>query len=203
MMLKKVFDMENPIMQGLATAFNLMLLNILALIAALPVITAGASLVALFDISQKIVDGDDIYISRAFISSFRRNIKSGISIGLIFLVSAVLVVLNYYAALRYAPMLRYSSIAIGILLLAVAIYTFALSARFENSIKNTVVNAVRLVCAYFPRTLIMLVFTLCFYFLSRSFPHIGMPVLMLFGISLPVYICSLILAPIIESLSSR
>lgn len=200
MMLKKVFDMDNPIMQALATAFDLMLLNILAMIATLPVITAGASLVALFDASQKIVRDEDIYVSRYFFTSFKKNFMSGVKIGIIILIAAVLIAFNYMAAREYIPVLRYFSLAMGILLLALAIYTFTLAARFDNSIKDTFLNALRLMIGYFPRTLIMLVLTMGFYILSVNFPQVGMPVLMLFGLSLPAYICSLISRPIIDSL---
>ena len=203
MMLKKVFDIDNPIMQGLATAFDLMLLNILALIAALPVITAGASLVAAFDVSQRLLRSEDIYVAKTFFLSFRQNLKNGMITGLIFLTATVLIVLNYYAAKEFIPVLRYFSLALGLLLLAVAIYMFALEARFENSIKNTMANAVKLMTGYFPRTLIMLIITLSCYLLSMNFPQIGMPLLMLFGLSLPVYICSYISGPIIESLKSE
>lgn len=200
MMLKKVFDMDNPVMQALATAFDLMLLNILAFIAALPVITAGASLVALFDASRKIVQAEDVYISRYFFASFKKNLRSGIMIGIIIFTAAVLIILNYMAAAKYIPVLRYFSLAMGILLLALTIYTFALAARFDNGIKTTFLNAVRLMIGYFPRTLIMVILTMGFYILSVNFPQIGMPVLMLFGFSLPVYICSLISSPIMDSL---
>ena len=203
MMLRKVFDLDNPVMQGLSMAFNLMLLNIIAIITTLPVITAGASLTALFDVSQRIVRGDDIYILKTFFSSFKLNFRKGTLTGLVFLAATLLVVMNYLAAKEVAPMLRYASLAIALLLTATAIYTFALTARFENGIKNTIANAVKLMTAYLPRTLAMLLFTLCYFVLSTRFPQIGMPVFMLFGLSLPVYVYSLICQPIINSLSKK
>jgi amino acid transporter len=118
-----------------------MLLNIIAIISALPVITSGASLTALFDVSQRLVRGDDIYIVKTFFSSFRSNFKKGAVTGAIFILAAILVVLNYLAAREVAPVLRYCSMAIAMLLSATAIYTFALTARFENDIKGSIVNA--------------------------------------------------------------
>ena len=195
--------MDNPVMQGLGMAFNLMLLNIIAIISALPVFTSGASLTALFDVSQRLVRGDDIYIAKTFFSSFRSNFKKGAVTGAIFILAAILVALNYLAAREVAPVLRYCSMAIAMLLSATAIYTFALTARFENDIKSSIVNAVKLMAAYFPRTLAILIFTICYYLLGRHFPQIGMPVFMLFGLSLPVYVYSIICSPIINTLAEK
>ena len=195
--------MDNPVMQGLGMAFNLMLLNIVAIITALPIVTSGASMTALFDVSQRLVRGDDIYIAKTFFSSFKSNFKKGVITGAIFLIAALLITLNYLAAREVAPMLRFFSLAIGMIMGLVAIYTFALNARFENEIKSSIINAVKLTAAYFPRSLAMLIFTICYYILSMRFPQIGMPMFMLFGLSLPVYVYALICAPIIDSLSKE
>ena len=49
--MKKIFDMDNPLMQALSVAADLIALNILALLCCLPVITAGAGLTAMNDLT--------------------------------------------------------------------------------------------------------------------------------------------------------
>ena len=93
--------------------------------------------------------------------------------------------------------------AIGILLLALAMYAFALQARYENTIGGTLKNAVSLAIVYFPRTLGIVVFTLAFWLLAIRFYRIGLPVLVLFGLSLPCYVSSLLLRGVFEKLENH
>ena len=86
------------------------------------------------------------------------------------------------------------------LLLAIAMYAFALLARYENTIFGTLKNAVSLAIGFFPRTLAMVVFTLAFWVAAIRFYRFGIPVLLLFGLSLPCYICALLLKGVFDKL---
>ena len=120
-----------------------------------------------------------------------------------FLAAAAILYFDYHAAAIYAPLLRYPIAAIGILLLALAMYVFALQARYENTIGGTLKNAVSLAIAYFPRTLGIVVFTLAFWLLAIHFYRFGIPVLVLFGLSLPCYVGSLLLRGVFEKLEKE
>ena len=54
--------------------------------------------------------------------------------------------------------------------------------------------------AYFPRTLLMLMFTIGFWLACITFLRIMGPVLLLFGISLPSYICCMLLGEVFRKL---
>jgi uncharacterized membrane protein YesL len=69
---------ENKIVRMLSRSFDLLVLNILCLIAALPVITAGASLTALYSVTMKMVSREEGYIIRDFFRAFRKNLRTGI-----------------------------------------------------------------------------------------------------------------------------
>ena len=77
-------------------------------------------------------------------------------------------------------------IAVGIIALMVAVYVFPLLARFDNSIKNTVLNAALLAVGNLPKTILMIVIyalpLVIAYFSVYSYIFIFM-----FGISLPAY----------------
>ena len=45
--MKRLFDMDNPLMQALGILADLMVLNLLTIVCSLPVLTAGAALTAL------------------------------------------------------------------------------------------------------------------------------------------------------------
>ena len=45
-----IFNLESPLMQKLSLLWDLMVLNVLTIIASLPVFTIGAALTALYDV---------------------------------------------------------------------------------------------------------------------------------------------------------
>ena len=201
-MLKRVFDADNPLMRALAIAADLLLLNLLALLCSLPALTLGAALSALCDQVQRIVRGDETYVVRGFFRAFRSNLLKGAALGLVFLACGVLVWLDYRLALALVPAMRFAAAAVGILVLALALYAFPLQARFENSLGGTLKNAATLAVAYFPRTAGMVVCTLALWLIALRFFNYALPVLLMFGVSLPCYVCALLYRDIFEKLET-
>ena len=191
--MKKLFDMDNPIMKALSVAADLIVLNLVTLLCSLPIVTAGAAITAMNDIVIHIVRGEESYILRPFFRSFAANLKKGVLLGLILLAAAIVLGVDYYAALIYAPAFRVAVIAGAILVLAVALYAFALLARYENTLRGTLKNAAVLSAVNFPRTLVMVLFTVGLWLVCIRFYNYGAPVLFLFGLSLPCYICALMI----------
>ena len=198
--MKKIFDMDNPLMQALSVAADLLALNILALLCCLPIVTAGAGITAMNDLVIHMARQEETYLVKPFFRSFRANFKQSTLLWLLILAAAALLYFDYHAAAVYAPMLRYPIAAIGVMLLAIAMYAFALLSRYENSVFGTLKNAVSLAIGFFPRTLGMVVFTVAFWVLAIHFYRFGVPVLVLFGLSLPCYICALLLRGVFDQL---
>jgi len=201
-MIKKIFDMDNPLMQGLSTAAYLMILNFLAAVCCIPVITAGASLTALHDVMRDMVRHEETYPARMFIDSFKKNLKEGSLMGLVFIAALILIAFNYYAAAAFIPPLRFLSLALGIIVLAVSFYAFALLARFENSVSGTLKNAVLLTAGYFPQTAAMTIFTIAFYLAALRFTTVIAPVALMFGFSLPVYVSAFLMNHTLEKMET-
>ena len=199
-MWRRIFDMENPVMQALGTVCDLLLLNVLAVLCCLPVVTAGASLTALNDVSLHLVRKEEENIARMFFRSFRSNLKKGSLLGLIFLAAALVFYVDYRAAAVYAPALRIPVAAAALIVAAVALYAFALLARYENTIGGTLKNAASLAVAFFPKTLGMLVFTVGLWTACLHFARYALPVLAMFGLSLPVYVCALLYDGVLRTL---
>lgn len=198
--MKKIFDMDNPLMQALSVAADLLALNILALLCCLPIVTAGAGITAMNDLVIHMARQEETYLVKPFFRSFRANFKQSTLLWLLILAAAALLYFDYHAAAVYAPMLRYPIAAIGVMLLAIAMYAFALLSRYENSVFGTLKNAVSLAIGFFPRTLGMVVFTVAFWVLAIHFYRFGVPVLVLFGLSLPCYVCALLLRGVFDQL---
>ncbi|MBR1496196.1 MAG: YesL family protein [Oscillospiraceae bacterium] len=202
-MLKRIFDAENPLMQALSVACDLLLLNCFTILCCLPVVTAGAALTALSDVAMHIVRQEGAGVFRMYFRSFRANLKQGILVGLMFLGAAALIAVDYLAAAAYAPPLRAGVAAVALLVLAIAFYAFALLARYENSIRATLANAASLAVAFFPRTLGIVAFALAMWLLCLHFLRYAMPVLLMFGLSLPVYVAALLLNDVMKKLEKN
>ena len=113
--MRKIFDMDNPLMRGLSAAADLIVLNALALLCSLPLVTLGASWAALSEASLRLVRGEESYVARDYFRAFRARWKKGVPLGLLFLLAAALLYFDYLAALEYAPLMRPAIIAIALI----------------------------------------------------------------------------------------
>ena len=202
--LSSVFDMENPLMRALSVVADLILLNFLTILCMLPVITAGAAFTARNDVLQHIVRKEESYIVRSFFRSFKSNLKQGSIMGLLFMVPLGLLALEFLF-IRSVPALHMTLlyamlIFAGALVFACGIYAFHLLARYENTIGGTVKNALLLSLASFPRTLCMLASYALFWAAVLIFAMYLFPVILLFGATLPAYICALLIEPVFRRL---
>ena len=198
--MKKLFDMDNPVMRALSVAADLLILNILTLICSLPIITMGAAFTAMNDVCIRIVRGEEGYIFKGFFRSFASNFKKGTLLGLVLIACALFLYYDYFAALTYIPQMRFGILAMAVILFAVCQYAFALLARYENTFGAMLKNAAALTVGYFPSTLIMVVFAVALWLLSLRFPQVGGPVLIMFGFSVPCYINALLLKGVFNKL---
>ena len=73
--MKSLFNLDNPVMQFLSRAADIMLLNMLTLVCSLPIITAGAALSALHKVGQDIVFETEGGGLVPFFQAFRGNFK--------------------------------------------------------------------------------------------------------------------------------
>ena len=65
-MASKLFDYDNPFFMFMSRIWDLMILNFLAVLLCLPVITAGASVTALYYITLKMAEDRESHISVSY-----------------------------------------------------------------------------------------------------------------------------------------
>ena len=58
-----LFNLDSPIMRFLSKVCDLMILNVMCIICCLPIVTAGASITALYTITMKMVRGEEVLLS--------------------------------------------------------------------------------------------------------------------------------------------
>ena len=201
-MFRAFFDENNPIMKGLSVAADLIVLNLLALVCAVPLVTAGASCAALCTACRKLIRSEEGYLTRDFFRALRSNLKDGSILGTLLLLGTLVLYVDYQLAAAAFPPLRIAVGAAGFCLLAFAQYAFLLLSRYDQPLRKTVRDAASLAVGYFPRTAGMVACTAGLWFLGITASVLTV-LLPLFALSLPCYVCTLLCEPILDRLEGR
>lgn len=140
---------------------DLCLLNLVCLICCIPIVTAGASLTALYYVTLKMVRNEEAYIFRSFFKSFRQNFKQATIIHLIMVAAAVLLYLDTTIVKAMGePVSSVMSVIFAVftmIYVMILLYLYPILAKFYNSVKNTFTNAILMAIRHLPYTVIMLI----------------------------------------------
>lgn len=195
----KIFDMESPLMRGLSRLADMMLLNILTLLLCIPVVTAGASLTAMYYVERKWARKEEGYVVKPFFREFKANFKQATGEWLVMLAVIAVLALDFLM-FRQAPeafpkVLRYLVIAVSIMLYLLLQWVFPLQSHFINTVKTTFKNSCLLAIAKFPRTLAMGLLWVAAAVITvlsmLAVPQI-FPIVLLFGFTAPGYVVCLL-----------
>lgn len=156
----KFFSVEGPVYRFMTTLLNVFLLNLCWLVTSIPIVTVGASTVAMFDVMLKIVDDEEGYVVKQYFKAFKANWKQGIPLGLLNLLAAYAVYLDFsiFNAMDNPPIWI---LMIGILsafyFCLVFLYSYPQVARYQNKLWIIMRNSARIAIKYFGRTMLMIV----------------------------------------------
>ena len=141
----RIFDMDNKFFRFMSKVADLCILNIICVVCCIPVITAGASITAMYYVTLKMVRNEESYIVRSFFKSFKQNFKQATIINLIMLLIGVVlyVDLNVSKAMQGGAGQIFQIIFMAFVLIyfILFLYVYPVLARFYNTIKNTIKNA--------------------------------------------------------------
>ena len=172
---------------------DLMILNAMALIFSVPIITIGASWTALYYCTVKIVRKEDTYVWKEFWNSFKSNFKQATIIWLIlipFLAILFVDVLMWYNDPTLLPkVLKVTTVIVICIVLAITIYVFPILSHFDNTTRNTLKNAFLVSMINIPYTLyfmFLLFLPIVIVWIDLRFMMLDM----LMGISLPALLAS-------------
>ena len=156
----KFFSVDGALYKFLSRLWDMVKLNLLWLLFSLPIVTMGAATVAAYTVTLKMVDETEGYVGRQFIKGFKENWKQGIPMGLLAMVCAYAVYLDFqlFEAVEGNPIIF---LIVGIIAAFVFgcafIYAFPLSARYENTLFATLKNSAAIAMRYFVRTIALVV----------------------------------------------
>ena len=201
-----IFEEGSPFQRFLNKVADLLILNLNTLVMCVPIITIGAALTAMHYVLLKMVRGEEGYIVKSFFRSFKREFGQATILWILFVALGALMASNMVLVLEgtghYPIWLPSSILVAAVLELIIMIYTFALLSRFDNSVYHTLLNAVTLTFSELPRSLAMAVITLtpAIAFLTTT---VLLPLLVLFGLSVPGYACAMVYDPIFRKIEKQ
>lgn len=157
------FNTESPVFQFLGTLVDFVVLNVLFLITCIPVITIGPAISALYTVTLREARNEQGYIVRSYFTAFKTNFRHSFLLSVLYAIIGAVLLYNlaFWAQIDTAAgTLFLIVIAICTLLYVISLlYVFALSARFENTIKRTVKNSLLIALASPKQTLMILLVT--------------------------------------------
>ena len=71
-----LFNMDNAFYRAVGKMVDLIWLNLLTVLCCIPVVTAGASLTAMYYVSLRMVKNEESSITKNFFKSFKENFQS-------------------------------------------------------------------------------------------------------------------------------
>ena len=174
---------------------DVVLLNVICLICCIPIVTIGPSLTAMHYVTLKMVKDEEGNVIKRYFKSFKENFKQSFIVGIVFLIITLIFYLDYKilksAGLEENKIFVIVIASIYLFVCFTVMYIFPLLSRFENTLKQTVKNAIFMSILHIFKTIPMAII--------YAIPLIIAPlhynlllVFILVGLSGPAYINSFI-----------
>ena len=203
----RFFDSENPVMRFLSRLVDLAVLNIVTVVYSIPLVTFGGAMAAMNYVLLHLVRGDETYVIRMFRKSFGDNFRQGVPEGLLVILIAVITAVDMWALhgsdSRLLTVMMIIITISAVFIFVTAVYMFALQSRYENTVKGTIVNAFRLSVGNLPSTAAMAAAWTAWAFVLVYLHKAAALAFLLYGFTLPGYICAMMMDRIFEKLEKE
>ena len=192
--MRRLLDINNPIMRFLTAMFDLMALSVLWVVFSLPIFTMGAASTALYSAAYHHVRKGEDYLWNSFFSAFKENFKRSTLTWLVAL--AILGFLGADALLLRSLILQgYSfgwfygvTLALVVLALTWTVYLAAYAARFNGTVKEVLRYSFMLLRAHPVKMLCVMVLVMGGMALALTLPAtvIFIPATVYWGATFPI-----------------
>lgn len=208
--MKMRFDPNGPIFRSLSFVADLVVLHFLCLLCCIPVFTIGAAMTALARVTQDMVRLQEPGVAVTFFRAFRENFRQATGCWLVCLVVGVVVVVDFLVINDFLTGTAQSIgfvlwVLVTVIYLGIMAWLFPLIARYEGSVGQHLKNAVLLMVAKLPRTLIM-VAVHALPFVLLLFPLVLSKVIVflaVIGFGLSGYLDARLIDPVFRSLERQ
>jgi Predicted integral membrane protein len=192
--MRRLLDINNPIMRFLTAMFDLMALSVLWVVFSLPIFTMGAASTALYSAAYHHVRKGEDYLWNSFFSAFKENFKRSTLTWLVAL--AILGFLGADALLLRSLILQgYSfgwfygvTLALVVLALTWTVYLAAYAARFNGTVKEVLRYSFMLLRAHPVKMLCVMVLVMGGMALALTLPAtvVFIPATVYWGATFPI-----------------
>lgn len=196
-MFDRVFNMDNGFWRAMSKVADIIILNLLFIVCSIPVFTIGASFTALYTVMLKLVKNEESYIFKGFLTAFRDNFKQATFIWLIMLAAGCFIGADLYLSSiiegTFMSVLHYVFMAFALVYAMILCYVFPIQCKFENTLRNTLKNALFMSIAHFPWTILILLVSAIPIVAIMIMPGLLLfilPAMLFFGFSLIAFINS-------------
>ena len=160
-----LFTYDNKFFEILGKITNIVILNLLFIISCLPIITIGASITALYYVAMQMVKEEETYIVKEFIKRFKENFKTSTLVWCFMLIIGIVLAVDLYMSTLVSDklisnVLKLAFTMISIVYIFTLTYVFPIISKFENTIKNTMINSILISIQNLPYTMIMVILNL-------------------------------------------
>lgn len=156
-----LFEYDNKFFEVLGKITDIIILNLLCIISCLPIITIGASVTSTYFVALQMVRDEETYIIREFIKRFKENFIFSTKVWSIILIIGLVLSFDFYISRLILN--EYMRITLQFILTIVSIifvflltYVFPIISKFENTIKNTMINSILISIQHLPKTIFMI-----------------------------------------------
>lgn len=141
-----------------------MLLNLYFLLCCIPIVTIGPACTALYTVTLQEAEDISGSFTQRFFQAFRSNLSKALPLGLVLLLMGAVLGYNYLFLTANptldAPVFRGLLVALSLIYSMVVAFAFPLQAKFENTLLQTLRNALALAISNLPKTILMVVLNL-------------------------------------------
>lgn len=156
--MQKIFSTEGKIYGGMERVYQVLLLNVVFILSCLPLLTIGAAITAAYGTAYKMTEHREGILYKTYWHQFKQNFLPATKMWLLIVgvITGILLALPYFRYFIIGNKIAYYLVMIGVTyFLLVNLYLFPLIARFENTLKATVINAMILSLKYLPISIIL------------------------------------------------
>ena len=159
----KIFNLDNPVFQGISKLVDCVFLSLLWLIFSIPVITLGASTSALYYTATKVIRHDRGYIFKQFWHCFKTSFKQSTGAWLLYAIMMIVLYADTKLIGGFIPEGMLLTVVKSVFYLfmfifvLVAQYVFPYIARFELSLKHILINCAIIALRHLPWTILLVI----------------------------------------------
>lgn len=170
-----MFQTDSWLIRLLSRVCDLMILNILLILACVTVVLSGDGVVSLYAVALRMHRGTEESPGKSFLRALRENFISSVPAALLLFVDVALIAalrqILYAKTLVLSPALFVLFVIAAVFLTALLSYLFPLLARFENAFLHHLGNAARMAVANLPVTFLLTAVNLLPVLLPLFFPQ--------------------------------